>query len=88
MYMLPILWCWAAKSLMAEGLTASVLVTTGIMLLWWLALFNLQLTFTATTSSLQLSAPFFVNLVGLTASVTGSRLLRTNRPPTTSESVL
>jgi hypothetical protein len=81
LYLLPLLWIWAARWLEDPRRRSGELVVTGLLALWWLVLFHINWSPNAvgspTFSSLHISVIFFANLAALTVSSIGEQLVRT-----------
>jgi len=73
MYLLPILWIWVARWLTSLRFNDSVCVTAGLLMLWWIATFDLSPVYLSTVSSLRFSVTFFANLAAVTVSVLEDR---------------
>jgi hypothetical protein len=75
LYLLPILWIWAARTLAAPRLLTRTFIVAGLLLLWWLVLFRTYWDGLPTLSSWHPALPFFANLAAVTISVIGDQFV-------------
>ncbi len=76
MYLLPILWIWAARWLATLRFNGAAFAVAGLLALWWLVLSHSSWEGASTVSSLIFVVPFFANLTAVTGSVIGDHHLR------------
>ena len=76
MYLLPLLWIWAARVLAVPRLFSREMAIGVFLGLWWLLMFRTYWEGVTTLSSLQTSRPFFFDICAVTISVLGDHLVR------------
>lgn len=81
LYLLPLLWIWAARWLDSGRFKAAECVTVGALLAWWLVLFHFDwLAGSVGQSAMRVSVVFFADLAAVTASVLGEYMLGSRTP--------
>jgi hypothetical protein len=75
-YLLPILWIWVSRWLMAPRLGSLTFMISGALFAWWLVLFHFYGAGSATTSSLYVAIPFFANLFAASVSTLGGAVTK------------
>ena len=71
LYLLPLLWIWAARSLSTPTEKKLVLLTTATLILWWLVSVRFGPVFSAQASSLRYAVTFAANLIAVSVSSLG-----------------
>ncbi|NNN02296.1 MAG: DUF2029 domain-containing protein, partial [Acidimicrobiaceae bacterium] len=79
MYLVPILWIWAARALANNRLRSSTTMVFAALALWWLVLFPTAFfNWLPSAAAIDVEVPFFANLVAVTISVLADHFVHEN----------